>query len=321
MRGLVFLGALLLGACGLAGRHTPDTPAPPTSDPTVSRLALPAHSRVMVFAPHPDDETIAVGGLIHRLTRQGVPVKVVFVTSGDGYRRALEQSLAVQQPTDADYLALGQRREQEARAAAHQLGLPRANVSFLGFPDNGLEALWQAHWLRTDPYTSPFTKEGSPPYPDTVNPDVDYDGQDLLSVLSRLLQDWKPSVVVIPHPYDRHSDHVHTSYFVIEAVTSLRDHGVLVPSPMILTYLVHYPNWPSTRGPRWDHAYPLANVEDTYWTGVDLSSGDLAAKRAALTEYKTQLGAMAGFLQSFLTHNELYGLVDGELLARIASVH
>src|SRR5437867_5078114 len=228
MRGFVLLGLLLPGACGVPAPHRP---APPPPEPSVSRFALSAHPRVMVFAPHPDDETIAVGGLLHHLVRQHVPVKVVFVTSGDGYRRALEEGLDVHQPTDADYLALGERREQEARAATRRLGLRRRDVSFLGFPDNGLEALWRAHWSRTRPYTSPFTKEDSPPYPDTVNPDVDYDGQDLLSVLSRLLQDWKPSVVIIPHPYDHHPDHVHTGYFVIEAVTSLRERGVLVPSP------------------------------------------------------------------------------------------
>ena len=128
-------------------------------------------------------------------------------------------------------------------------------------------------------------------------------------------------VSIIPHPYDHHPDHVHTGYFVIEAVTSLRERGVLVPSPTVLTYLVHFPNWPATRGPRWDRAYPLAEVGDTQWTGLDLAPADLAAKRAALAEYKTQLGAMSGFLHGFLCQNELFGTVDGELLARIASVH
>jgi LmbE family N-acetylglucosaminyl deacetylase len=54
--------AVLVTACvhGPAGRTIPST----------STLRVPARARVLVFAPHPDDETLAVGGLIHRLTRK-----------------------------------------------------------------------------------------------------------------------------------------------------------------------------------------------------------------------------------------------------------
>ena len=69
--------AVLVTACvhGPAGRTIPST----------STLRVPARARVLVFAPHPDDETLAVGGLIHRLTKEGVPVRIVFITNGDGY--------------------------------------------------------------------------------------------------------------------------------------------------------------------------------------------------------------------------------------------
>src|SRR5262249_6702771 len=48
-------------------------------------LQIPPHTRLMVFAPHPDDETLAAGGLIqHVVAKQGT-VRVVFLTNGDGY--------------------------------------------------------------------------------------------------------------------------------------------------------------------------------------------------------------------------------------------
>ncbi len=170
-------------------------PARPAS--SVAPLALPAHARVVVFAPHPDDETVGVGGLLFRLAHGHTPLRVVFVTNGDGYRRALEQDFAVERPTDADYVALGELRQREALAALAHLGVARRDVRFLGFPDGGLAELWRAHWLRTHPYTSPYTKESSPPDAEGVG----YDGQDLTSIVSGILRDFGPTVIVMPHPY------------------------------------------------------------------------------------------------------------------------
>ena len=125
----------------------------------------------------------------------------------------------------------------------------------------------------------------------------------------------------MPHPYDVHLDHAHTSYFVTEAMTDLQERGVLPASLTVLTYVVHYPAWPATRGPGFDRFLPLDDLRDTTWTDVDLAPAELAAKRAALAEYKSQLEVMGGFLRRFLCRNELYGTIDRNLLARIASVH
>ena len=298
----------------------PGTGAPPR--PAVVPLALPAHLRVMVFAPHPDDETVGVGGLISRLTRRHVPVRVVFLTNGDGFPKAAQEGFAPdQQPTDADFVALGELRRREALAATQRLGLSKAAVRFLGFPDGGLAELWRAHWSRAHPYTSPYTKEDSPPYSDAVNTHVDYDGQDLTSVISRELREFRPSMVIMPHPYERHSDHVHTSYFVTEAVSALAERAVLSPPPTILTYLVHFPSWPATRPPAFDRVLPITELADTRWLGVELSPAELAAKKAALAQYRSQLEVMDGFLRRFLCRNDLFGRVDADLLARIASIH
>ncbi len=272
---------------------------------------------MVVFAPHPDDETVGVGGLLFRLAQAHTPLRVVFVTNGDGYRRALEQDFAVERPTDADYVALGELRQREALAALAHLGVARRDVRFLGFPDGGLAELWRAHWLRTHPYTSPYTKESSPPDAEGMG----YDGQDLTSVVSGILQDFGPTVVVMPHPYDTHLDHAHTSYFVTEALSELDASGVLAPAPTVLTYLVHHPRWPALRGPDFDRELPLAELPDTRWSESELVPAALAAKRAALEEYRSQLGVMNGFLRHFLCRNELFATVDPSVLVRIAAVH
>ncbi len=308
--------ALLLPLCVRAG--VPPVPKVPAVQP----LTLPAHPRVLVFAPHPDDESLAAGGLITRLVHAGDAVRVVFITNGDGYPWAVREDFHLSKPTDSDYLALGELRQHEALAAAERLGLAKRHVSFLGFPDGGLAELWRAHWSRTHPYTSPYTKEDSPPYVGAVDPDLNYDGQDLTSVIARLLRDFRPTVVIMPHPYDAHLDHAHTSYFVTEAVEALQDRRVLPKDLVILTYLVHDPLWPPAPGttPTLPPP-PISRVPDTDWTEVKLTASELTVKEEALARYRSQEGVMADLFHRFQRDNELFGRVKSEVLARIAAMH
>jgi LmbE family N-acetylglucosaminyl deacetylase len=289
----------------------------PRPGSATTALTLPAHPRVILFSPHPDDETVGAGGLLYRLVHAGATVRVVFVTSGDGYPHAVQEDFGVKHPTDADYIAFGALRQREALAALEHLGVKRRAVRFLGFPDGGLAELWRMHWLPSHPYTSPYTKESSPPDADTVG----YDGEDLTSVIRRVLRGFRPTVVVMPHPYDVHLDHAHASYFVTEALSDLQTSGVLSRRLVVLTYLVHYPSFPTPRGPALDRVLPPADLPDTAWTEAELTPAELDAKRAALDEYRSQLGVMNGFLRNFLCRNELFATVDSRILQRIASVH
>ncbi|MER5218287.1 PIG-L family deacetylase [Streptomyces sp. NPDC002838] len=90
----------------------------------------------MVFAPHPDDETLGCGGSIAHHTEMGRCVSIVFLTSG-------EQGVAGTVPQLA-----GEIREREAEAAAGKLGVPPGNVHFLRFPDGGLDPMDRAQFLR-----------------------------------------------------------------------------------------------------------------------------------------------------------------------------
>jgi LmbE family N-acetylglucosaminyl deacetylase len=307
---------LVLVFAALVGGARSVAAVPPTAP-----LALGPESRVMVFAPHPDDETVGVGGLLHRLARAHVPVRVAFMTNGDGYPLAVEAEFDLRHPTRDDYLALGRLRQQEAMRALGSLGLGKRDALFLGFPDGGLAELWREHWSRTHPYTSPYTQEDSPPYPHAVERDVEYDGQDLLSVVTRVIRDFRPTVIVMPHPSDTHEDHVHTGYFVTEAVSNLEASGKISRQVTLLSYLVHFPSWPDRRGPSFDRQLPMDAVPETHWAGFELSNDDLAAKRAALARYDSQLQVMHGFLMPFLCRNELYGNVSEATLAHIASMH
>lgn len=88
-------------------------------------LALPS-APVLVLSPHPDDETLASGGLIHALCAAGAQVRVIAVTDGEN---AYE-----------DTMGLGPVREREQTAALRQLGVAAENILRLRLPDSSVAA-------------------------------------------------------------------------------------------------------------------------------------------------------------------------------------
>ena len=48
-----------------------------------SEVTLQPDDRILIFAPHPDDETIATGGIIQKAVAMGLPIHVAFLTYGD----------------------------------------------------------------------------------------------------------------------------------------------------------------------------------------------------------------------------------------------
>ncbi len=85
-------------------------------------VGLPLAKRVLVLAPHPDDECLGCGGTLLLYGEQGVEVRVVVLTLGEALR-----------PGDAD---LPNQRKQEAYEAAAILGIQHPEL--LGFPDGAL---------------------------------------------------------------------------------------------------------------------------------------------------------------------------------------
>jgi LmbE family N-acetylglucosaminyl deacetylase len=87
------------------------------------QFSLPA----VVFAPHPDDETLGCGGTIVHKIRAGAEVKIVVMTDG-----------ALSHPRLMAEEEMRARRSEEALAAAQTLGVAKENVYLLGFPDGQL---------------------------------------------------------------------------------------------------------------------------------------------------------------------------------------
>lgn len=74
--------------------------------------------KYLVFAPHPDDEILGIGGTLCLAQQQNIPIHIVYMTSGE----------LAGEPSE---------REQEARLVCEQLG---ATCEFLKWPDRHTQA-------------------------------------------------------------------------------------------------------------------------------------------------------------------------------------
>ena len=84
---------------------------------------LPTARRILVLAPHADDEVFGCGGTLYRLAQAGAAITVIVVSDGALGGGGVDRALVAE-------------REAESRAAAAALGYPAP--TFWRFPDRGL---------------------------------------------------------------------------------------------------------------------------------------------------------------------------------------
>ncbi len=85
---------------------------------------IPYVSRVMVFAPHPDDDILGCGGVLTKHVNDGTSCSIIFITSGEAPGNKKDKE------------AFAQQREEEARKGAERLGV--TDLVFLKEPDGKL---------------------------------------------------------------------------------------------------------------------------------------------------------------------------------------
>lgn len=76
--------------------------------------------RVLVFSPHPDDETLGAGGFIYESIRKGADVKIILITDGNKH-------------------GLKDKRYAEFKEATGLLGVAEKNLVFLNYHDGELK--------------------------------------------------------------------------------------------------------------------------------------------------------------------------------------
>lgn len=260
---------------------------------------LSAHDRVLVVAPHPDDESLCCAGLIQQALAHGASVGVVWITAGDSFEF---DAMVVQHtlwPGKGGMQRLGIERLREAQRAADALGVPRAAQYALGYPDRGVLGLAGAYYSR--PYVSKYTGASAVPYPGTLSPGASYTGANLERDLEQVIAAFRPTLVFAAAPQDRHADHSASGALARRVLERRGEFAVL------RYWIVHAPDWPRPRGLEPDLALmPPAVAASLPWQSLALSEAERAGKLAALREHHTQMQLMAPFMNSFVRANEIF---------------
>jgi len=261
--------------------------------------------RILILAPHPDDEVIACAGVVQKALAQNLPLKVVFLTHGDNnqWSFAVYRKRPVLSPRAVR--TMGEIRRAEALAAADILGVRRDNLVFLGYPDFRTIEIWSRHWGEAPACRGMLNRARAVPYADAFRPGAPHKGEEIIRDLRAIFTDFRPTQIFVSHPADHNGDHRALYLFTRVALWTLEDRM----SPAVHPYLVHFRKWPQPRGlcPAVTNSPPGALVSKVRWITEPLNAEEITKKLDALRAHRTQYRSSAQYLLSFVRANELFG--------------
>jgi len=260
---------------------------------------------ILVVSPHPDDESLCCGGLIHAARSAGAHVAIVWITNGDAFKwdaMVVEHEL---RPRPGTYLELARQREQEARTAGGILAVAPDSLMFLGYPDRGVLSLLLDHFHPDTPWRSKFTGASAVVYQDAVDPGAEYDGADLVRDFNTVLDRVKPTLVLAPSPQDTHPDHRGAG---ILAWRTLAARG---QQDRVRYWIVHGGHrWPTPRAfhPELDQTVAPRGL-GMRWEVFSLDTEAIETKRRAVLAHQSQVKVMGRVMLGYVRATELYSSV------------
>lgn len=177
----------------------------------------------MIVAPHPDDETLGVGGWIALGRRQSIPVSILFLSIGEAAHR---------QCCGADPSEVAARRRGQAEAAATRLGVEPGDLHWLGLPDGEI--------------------------PGPADPGFSMSVEKLASVLWQLA----PDTIACTHPADGWQDHEHAAQLVQAAIRQAGCGAKLFYYPIWAAYTLPPNRWRSFCQRPW-RRLDIGEIRDT----------------------------------------------------------
>lgn len=274
-----------------------------------------ASTRLLVMAPHPDDETLGAGGTLQMTRAAGGAARIVFVTNGDG-SRSTQISLNLRTRRYHTFRGVARLRRAEAKNAARVLGVFEDDVIFLGYPDGGLRAIWENHPSPKRLYRSKTTRARRSPYISSQTLHANYCAPSLLDDVTRTLMDFQPNLILTTHPTDMHPDHAALFAVTRAALNNLRRDAStrdFAQNCRMLTYLVHHGIWPVPHGHHLGECLappPALCHARTHWRQLPLSEEAQCAKARALACHDSQMLFTPHYLRGFVRRNELFCELD-----------
>ena len=272
-----------------------------------------AHGKILVIAPHPDDDLLIAAGVTYAATQRGEQITIVYMTNGDFKGRAS-----------------GDLRQDEAvDGQTGHLGTHESDLIFLGYPDGGLKTMYVNYSLETDRFlAAPSGQAATYAHRGLGGTDyhffrfgthANYNGFNLLKDLKDIINSQRPDHIITVSEFDQHWDH-YTTYNVLRdavfAVTAADPNYV----PVINKSLVHSISnaWP---GPLDPLSY-FTEPPDLPGTGSDWANREsldvpLSMQVADSTNLKTRAinahvsqGAAGAYLGQFIHKDEFFWAIN-----------
>jgi LmbE family N-acetylglucosaminyl deacetylase len=164
---------------------------------------------LLLFAPHPDDESLACSILLQRAVRAGAAVRVVYVTDGDDNpwpQRVLERKWRL---NASDRRRWGRLRRTEALAALRVLGVDGSAARFLSLPDQKLTAMLMSGC------------------------------QSALEHFAATIADWRPTDLLVPSISDTHPDHSALAVMLRLVLSESFSDPMATGQTTVWSYVVH----------------------------------------------------------------------------------
>lgn len=245
-----------------------------------SDLNISSNDRVLIVAPHPDDESISSSGVIRYCVENNIPVHVLIITNGGKF-------------------SMGIKRHSETLNATAKLGLPANTISFLDYPQV-VNDLFNINWDEKDIYM-----DGTSHNPFAFKDNAPYTGASLEQNTEYVIQNFKPTIIIYPYFNDANPDHLGTNAFVDYATNRL---GYNAKKYM---YLVHVNSlWPFPRSyfPQTSLLPPDSVSNQSKWVSFPLNDSYENMKLNAVNSYKSQMTHDPTYLRSFVRKNEIFSI-------------
>ena len=251
--------------------------------------------KLLIVAPHQDDEILGACGLIQKCRHRGVDISVLFATNGDRFG-----------------FDIAQQRYDESRRALAELGVSEDHIFYMGFGDTGMSFersfLMRLRVLPDNQSAASYVSSRTyhPASGRTVRVlrtgnEGDMKRESFLSDLKWIIENRCPDFVLGPSVWDRHGDHAALATFLKE---------VLPSSIPYTSYLIHGGDdtcWPQ-REPEVFEKPPV--LPQHIWAQritTRLSEEQQREKRRLIMYFATQIKNDAkGFLTSFAKQEELF---------------
>jgi LmbE family N-acetylglucosaminyl deacetylase len=203
-----------------------------SDDFVIPNNGLARGKKILILAPHEDDEALMCSGIISHALTSGADIKVVVITNGDNKGRKK-----------------GIIRMRETLEAMKYLGLKAANIIFLGYGNikRGKERFLSLLYDAATDDTLVSSSVGTQSYSIPESPEYHYQKygvharydratfrQDLQAVIEEFYSDH----IFVSSLYDVHPDHVALYRFTVEAIINIKRRNPEF-SPIMHTYLIH----------------------------------------------------------------------------------